>query len=134
MSFGQRTYDRSRPEVDFPGETPPEELVVEELIAGSGPAVAPGDGVSCHYVGVSWSTGEEFDASWNRGQPLDFTAGVGQVISGWDQGLIGMQEGARRRFEIPPHLAYGDQGAGEAIGPGETLIFVVDLVGVRRAG
>ncbi|GAB3188864.1 FKBP-type peptidyl-prolyl cis-trans isomerase [Nesterenkonia suensis] len=133
MSFGQRTYDRTRPEIDFPGETPPSELVVEELIPGGGQAVEPGDQVSCHYVGVSWSTGEEFDASWNRGQPLDFTAGVGQVIAGWDQGLIGMKEGARRRFEIPPHLAYGERGAGAAIGPNETLIFVVDLVGVRRA-
>ncbi|MDZ5077976.1 FKBP-type peptidyl-prolyl cis-trans isomerase [Nesterenkonia sp. HG001] len=134
MSFGQRSYDRTRPEIDFPGDTPPEELVVEELIPGGGPGVEPGDQISCHYVGVSWSTGEEFDASWNRGQPLDFTAGAGQVISGWDQGLIGMKEGARRRLEIPPHLAYGEQGAGGAIGPNETLIFVVDLVSIRRAG
>lgn len=133
MSFGQRSYDRTRPEVDFPGDTPPEDLVIEELIAGGGHAVEPGDSISCHYVGVSWSTGEEFDASWNRGQTLDFTAGIGQVIQGWDQGLIGMKEGARRRFEIPPHLAYGEQGAGAAIGPNETLIFVVDLVSVRKA-
>ena len=133
MSFGQRTYDRTKPEIDFPGITPPEDLVIEELIPGGGPAVEPGDQISCHYVGVSWSTGEEFDASWNRGQTLDFTAGIGQVIQGWDQGLIGMQEGARRRFEIPPHQAYGEQGAGAAIGPNETLIFVVDLVRVRKA-
>jgi len=133
MSFGQRSYDRTRPEIDFPGDTPPEELVIEELIAGGGHAVEPGDQISCHYVGVSWSTGEEFDASWNRGETLDFTAGIGQVIQGWDQGLIGMKEGARRRFEIPPHLAYGEQGAGAAIGANETLIFVVDLVSVRKA-
>ena len=132
MSFGQRSYDRSRPEIDFPGDTPPEELVIEELIPGSGLEVAPGDQICCHYVGVSWSTGEEFDASWNRGQTLDFTAGIGQVIQGWDQGLIGMKEGARRRFEIPPHLAYGERGAGSAIGPNETLIFVVDLVTVIK--
>lgn len=132
MSFGQRNYDRSRPEVDFPGETVPEDLVIEELIAGSGPEVSVGDPIACHYVGVSWSTGEEFDASWNRGKPLEFTAGLGQVIQGWDQGLIGMKEGARRRFEIPPHLAYGENGAGGVIGPNETLIFVVDLVSVNK--
>lgn len=132
MSFGQRSYDRTRPEVDFPGETPPEELVIEELIPGSGAEVAAGDQVSCHYVGVSWSTGEEFDASWNRGQPLDFTAGIGQVIQGWDQGLIGMREGGRRRLEIPSQLAYGEAGAGGAIGPNETLIFIVDLVKVNK--
>lgn len=134
MSFGQRNYDRSRPEVDFPGETPPEELVIEELIPGTGAEVAPGDAISCHYVGVSWTTGEEFDASWNRGTPLDFTAGIGQVIQGWDQGLIGMKEGGRRRLEIPSHLAYGEAGAGAAIGPNETLIFVVDLVKVDKNG
>lgn len=131
MSFGQRNYDRSRPEIEFPGENPPEDLVIEDLIEGSGPAVQPGDSVECHYVGVAWSTGAEFDASWNRGQPLPFTAGVGQVIKGWDDGLLGMKVGGRRRLEIPPHLAYGDRGAGAEIGPGETLIFVVDLVDVR---
>jgi len=131
MSFGQRNYDRSRPEIEFPGENPPQDLVIEDLIEGSGPAVQPGDNVECHYVGVAWSTGAEFDASWNRGQPLPFTVGVGQVIKGWDDGLIGMRPGGRRRLEIPPHLAYGDRGAGAEIGPGETLIFVVDLVGVR---
>ena len=130
MSFGQRTYDRTKPEIDFPGITPPEDLVIEELIPGGGPAVEPGDQISCHYVGVSWSTGEEFDASWNRGQTLDFTAGIGQVIQGWDQGLIGMKEGGRRRLEIPPHLGYGARGAGSAIGPNETLVFVCDLVSV----
>lgn len=131
MSFGQRNYDRSRPEIEFPGETPPEDLVIEDLIEGSGPAVQPGDSVECHYVGVAWSTGAEFDASWNRGQPLPFTVGVGQVIKGWDDGLLGMKPGGRRRLEIPPHLAYGDRGAGAEIGPGETLIFVVDLMDVR---
>ena len=133
MSFGQRNYDRARPEVDFPEGPLPEELVIEDVIPGSGAEVVPGDEISCHYVGVSWSTGEEFDASWNRGKPLDFTAGIGQVIQGWDQGLLGMKEGGRRRFEIPPHLAYGEAGAGAAIGPNETLIFVVDLVKVHKA-
>ena len=87
--------------------------------------------MSVHYVGVAHSTGEEFDASYNRGAPLDFRLGVGQVISGWDQGVQGMKVGGRRRLVIPPHLAYGDRGAGGVIEPGETLIFVVDLVGVQ---
>lgn len=131
MSFGQRNYDRTRPEIDFPDGTLPKDLVIEEIIEGSGKSVQPGDHVSCHYVGVAWSTGAEFDASWNRGTPLSFTAGIGQVIKGWDDGLIGMKPGGRRRLEIPPHLGYGDQGAGAEIGPGETLIFVVDLVEVN---
>ena len=123
--------DRTKPEIDFPGETPPTELVVEDLIEGSGPAVEAGSRVQVHYVGVAWSTGEEFDASWNRGQPLDFTVGIGQVIEGWDQGLLGMRVGGRRRLEIPSSMAYGERGAGGAIGPNEALIFVVDLVDVR---
>ena len=131
MSFGQRDYDRDRPEIEFPGDTPPTELVVEDLIEGSGPAVEAGSRVQVHYVGVAWSTGEEFDASWNRGQPLDFTVGIGQVIEGWDQGLLGMRVGGRRRLEIPSSMAYGERGAGGAIGPNEALIFVVDLVDVR---
>ena len=130
MSFGQRDYDRTRPEIDFPGENPPTELVIEDLIPGTGAEVVPGSTVQVHYVGVSWSTGEEFDASWNRGAPLPLTVGVGQVIAGWDQGLIGMKEGGRRRLEIPPHLGYGARGAGSAIGPNETLVFVCDLVSV----
>lgn len=131
MSFGQRQYDRSKPEIEFPGETPPTELVIEDLIPGDGAEVVAGTTVSAHYVGVAWSTGEEFDASWNRGEPLDFRVGVGQVIQGWDQGLLGMRVGGRRRLEIPAHLAYGDRGAGGAIAPGESLIFVVDLVNAR---
>lgn len=130
MSFGQRDYDRTRPEIDFPGENPPTELVIEDLIPGTGAEVVPGSTVQVHYVGVSWSTGEEFDASWNRGTPLPLTVGVGQVIAGWDQGLLRMKEGGRRRLEIPPHLGYGARGAGSAIGPNETLIFVCDLVSV----
>ncbi|WP_309079741.1 FKBP-type peptidyl-prolyl cis-trans isomerase [Zhihengliuella sp.] len=131
MSFGQRNFDRTKPEIDFPGETPPSQLVIHDLIEGTGKEVQPGTTVSAHYVGVAWSTGEEFDASWNRGQPLDFTAGIGQVIRGWDQGLLGMKVGGRRRLEIPSELAYGERGAGSAIGPNEALIFVVDLVGAR---
>jgi len=130
VSFGQRDLDRERPEIEFPGENPPSELVIEDLIKGSGPVVEPGSRVQVHYVGVSWSTGEEFDASWNRGVPLPLTVGVGQVIAGWDQGLLGMRVGGRRRLEIPPHLGYGARGAAPAIGPNETLIFVCDLVSV----
>ena len=128
MGFDPNT---TKPEIDFPGDTPPAELVVEDITEGDGAAVTPGDIIKAHYVGVSWSTGEEFDASWNRGEPLEFTAGVGQVIQGWDEGLLGMKVGGRRKIVIPPHLGYGDRGAGGAIKGGETLIFVVDLVDVR---
>jgi peptidylprolyl isomerase len=81
-------------------------------------------------VGVAFSTGEQFDASWDRGQPLTFRLGAGRVIKGWDRGIAGMREGGRRKLVIPPELAYGSQGQGP-IGPNETLIFVVDLVAIR---
>ena len=119
-----------KPEVDFyEGETPTE-LVIIDLIEGEGDEATAGDQVQVHYVGVAHSTGEEFDASYNRGEPLSFRLGVGQVISGWDQGVQGMKVGGRRQLVIPPHLGYGDRGAGGVIKPGETLIFVVDLLGV----
>jgi peptidylprolyl isomerase len=121
----------TRPEIDFPGDTPPADLVIEDITVGDGAEATRGSTVSAHYVGVAHSTGEEFDASWNRGAPLDFRLGVGQVIAGWDQGIEGMRVGGRRRLTIPAHLAYGDRGAGGAIKPGETLIFVVDLMDVR---
>lgn len=123
--------ERTKPEIDFPGGEPPADLQITDLIEGDGEVAAAGQHVTCHYVGVAFSTGEEFDASWNRGQPLSFPLGAGRVISGWDQGLQGMKVGGRRKLVIPPHLGYGQQGAGSAIAPGETLIFVVDLVGVR---
>ena len=123
--------DRSKPEIDFPGDAPPEDLVIEDQIVGHGDEAVAGATVVTHYVGVAHSTGEEFDASWNRGEPLAFRVGVGQVIKGWDDGLLGMKVGGRRKLVIPPHLGYGDRGAGSAIKPGETLIFVVDLVDVR---
>jgi len=121
----------TRPEIDFPGDQPPTELVIEDITVGDGTQATAGSTVSAHYVGVAHSTGEEFDASWNRGAPLDFRLGVGMVIAGWDQGIDGMKVGGRRRLTIPPHLGYGDRGAGGAIKPGETLIFVVDLMDVR---
>ncbi len=120
-----------KPEVDFPAAPPPSDLEITEITEGSGTEATEGSTVSAHYVGVSHSTGEEFDASYNRGEPLTFRLGVGQVIAGWDQGLTGMRVGGRRKLVVPPHLGYGDRGAGSSIAPGETLIFVVDLVDVR---
>jgi peptidylprolyl isomerase len=119
-----------KPEIEFFDPEPPTDLVVTDITAGDGAEATAGSTVEVHYVGVAHSTGEEFDASYNRGQPLSFRLGVGQVISGWDQGVTGMKVGGRRQLVIPPHLGYGDRGAGGAIGPGETLIFVVDLLGV----
>jgi peptidylprolyl isomerase len=113
-----------------PGETPPTDLVIEDLEVGEGDEAGAGHQVEVHYVGVSWRSRKQFDASWDRGETFDFRLGAGQVISGWDQGVAGMKVGGRRRIVIPPHLAYGRQGAGGVIGPNETLVFVVDLLGV----
>ncbi|MGH3356728.1 MAG: FKBP-type peptidyl-prolyl cis-trans isomerase [Nocardioidaceae bacterium] len=120
-----------KPDIDFPEGPPPGDLEVTELVAGDGDEAKAGSVVDVHYVGVAYSTGEEFDASYNRGEPLQFPLGTGTVIQGWDQGVSGMRVGGRRRLVVPPHLAYGDRGAGGVIAPGETLIFVVDLVNVR---
>ncbi len=119
-----------KPEIDFPGAEPPAGLVITDVTEGDGAEATSGSTVSVHYVGVAHSTGEEFDASYNRGTPLQFRIGVGQVIQGWDQGVEGMKVGGRRQLVIPPHLGYGDRGAGGVIKPGETLIFVVDLLDV----
>lgn len=109
----------------------PADLEIKDIWEGDGPVAKAGDTVQVHYVGVAFSTGEEFDASWNRGTPLGFQLGAGQVIAGWDQGVQGMKVGGRRQLTIPAHLAYGDRGAGGGrIAPGETLIFVCDLVAV----
>ena len=118
----------SKPEVDFPGGEPPADLEITDIWEGDGKVAGPGDTVQVHYVGVAFSTGEEFDASWNRGEPLEFRLGKGQVIAGWDQGVQGMKVGGRRQLVIPPGLAYGNRGAGNRIRPGETLIFICDLV------
>jgi peptidylprolyl isomerase len=117
-----------KPEVDFPGGEPPTELEISDIWEGDGAVAKAGNTVQVHYVGVAYSTGEEFDTSWSRGEPLEFRLGVGQVIAGWDQGVQGMRVGGRRQLIIPPGLAYGDRGAGRSIAPGETLIFVCDLV------
>ncbi|MGH3521217.1 MAG: FKBP-type peptidyl-prolyl cis-trans isomerase [Haloechinothrix sp.] len=121
----------SKPDVDPIDGAPPADLEVTDITVGDGPEIAAGQQATVHYVGVAHSTGAEFDASWNRGEPLSFPLGAGRVISGWDQGVAGMRVGGRRKLVIPPHLGYGDQGAGSVIKPGETLIFVVDLVGVQ---
>lgn len=120
-----------KPFVEFPDGPPPAELVIIDLTEGTGPEATAGQTVSVHYVGVAYSSGEEFDSSYDRGQPLAFGLGRGQVISGWDSGIQGMKVGGRRQLIIPPHLAYGPRGAGGVIGPNETLIFVCDLVAVR---
>src|SRR4051795_5453019 len=119
-----------KPEIDFPESPPPTDLEITDIVEGGGTEAAAGSTVKVHYVGVAHSTGEEFDASYNRGAPLEFRLGVGQVIQGWDTGVQGMKVGGRRRLVIPPQLAYGDRGAGGVIQPGETLIFVCDLVAV----
>lgn len=120
-----------KPFVDPPEGPAPTELQIIDLEEGRGPEAEPGRTVAVHYVGVSFSSGEEFDSSYKRGQPFLFKLGAQQVIPGWDQGLVGMKVGGRRRLVIPPHLAYGDRGAGGAIGPNETLIFVCDLIRVK---
>ena len=120
-----------KPEVDLVEGPPPADLVINDLSVGDGPEATPGQAVTVHYVGVSFTTGEEFDSSWSRNDPFRFPLGGGRVIAGWDKGVAGMKVGGRRRLVIPPHLAYGDRGAGAVIAPGETLVFVVDLVDVR---
>ncbi len=111
----------------MPEGAAPTDLQIEDHLVGDGQEAEKGVKANVDYVGVSWSTGDEFDASWNRGEPLSFTIGAGQVIAGWDQGVAGMRVGGRRTITIPPDLGYGDTGAGGVIAPGETLIFTVDL-------
>lgn len=121
----------TKPEVVIPSEPAPDDLVVEDLTVGDGDTAFAGQNVEVHYVGIAWSSGQQFDASWDRGDTFEFRLGAGQVIAGWDQGVAGMQVGGRRRLTIPPHLGYGAQGAGGVIAPNETLVFVVDLIGVH---
>ncbi len=120
----------AKPTVEPHDGPAPTDLLITDLVAGDGAEACAGQTVEVHYVGVAHSTGEEFDASWNRGSTFQFPLGGGRVIAGWDQGVAGMKVGGRRKLVIPPHLGYGDRGAGGAIKPGETLIFVVDLLGV----
>ena len=119
-----------KPTVEIPVGDPPVELVIEDLTVGDGTEAVAGTTPTMQYVGHSWSTGKQFDASWDRGEPFSFQLGAGMVIGGWDQGVAGMKVGGRRKLTIPPHLGYGARGAGGAIGPNETLVFVVDLLQV----
>jgi peptidylprolyl isomerase len=121
-----------KPQVEVPSDQAPSyQLELEDITIGDGEEAVSGRVVEVHYVGVSWATGKQFDASWDRGDTFKFGLGKGQVIAGWDQGVAVMKVGGRRRITIPPHLAYGKRGAGGVIGPDETLVFVVDLMGVR---
>ena len=120
----------TKPQIVIPQTPAPSSLVTEDIAVGDGVEAVSGKNVSVHYVGVAWSTGKQFDASWDRDEPFDFGLGAGQVISGWDNGVVGMTVGGRRKLTIPPDLGYGSQGAGGVIKGGETLVFVVDLLNV----
>lgn len=119
-----------KPNVTIPEGAVPTELQLEDITVGSGTEATHGTTVAAHYVGAAWSTGAEFDNSYDRGEPLQFPLGGGMVIKGWEDGIVGMKVGGRRRITIPPELGYGARGAGGVIGPNETLVFVVDLVDV----
>jgi peptidylprolyl isomerase len=121
----------TKPEFPAPQGDPPPGLVKEDIVKGKGRAAKAGDNVTMQYVGVSWSNGQQFDASWDRQEAFPFQLGAGMVIPGWDQGIVGMKKGGRRLLVIPPDMGYGPQGSGP-IGPNETLVFVVDLVGVGK--
>lgn len=130
--LGCLAVDLTKPDVTLPdGDPSGKALRVEDISVGDGEEARAGHNVEVHYVGVSWNTGGEFDASWNRSQTFSFKLGAGQVIPGWEQGVTGMKVGGRRQLVIPPALAYGAAGAGGVIGPDEHLVFVVDLVSVR---
>jgi peptidylprolyl isomerase len=119
-----------KPFVEPPMGPAPADLVITDLREGTGAEATKGSTVEVHYVGVDYANGEQFDASWDRGDTFRFRLGAGMVIAGWDQGVAGMKVGGQRRLEIPSHLAYGERGAPPVIAPGATLIFVVDLLSV----
>jgi peptidylprolyl isomerase len=120
-----------KPVIDKPSGAPPRRLVKEDIVKGKGPGAKSGDTVVVNYVGVSFSTGDEFDASWDSGQPFPVQLGAGQVIEGWEKGLVGIKKGGRRKLTIPPEQAYGAKGAPPSIAPNETLVFVIDAVDIR---
>ncbi|QOD94755.1 MULTISPECIES: FKBP-type peptidyl-prolyl cis-trans isomerase [Microcella] len=119
--------DKTKPEIDFIEGPAPQELVITDLVVGEGAEAAPGSTVDVHYVGVEFETGDEFDASWNRGSSINFP--LGSLIAGWQQGIPGMRVGGRRQLVCPPQLAYGPAGGGHRLS-GKTLVFVIDLLGV----
>lgn len=123
--------ERTKPKVTVPEGPPPQQLQTNDLIEGDGAVAESGDEVTVHYVGVDYESGEEFDASWGRGEPFTFSLGAGMVIAGWDRGVEGMRVGGRRELIIPSELAYGEAGAPPSIGPDATLVFVVDLLEVE---
>jgi peptidylprolyl isomerase len=126
IAAGISKNTKKKPEIVTPTGEPPAQLVKRDIVKGKGPKAKPGDKLTMQYVGVSWSNGQQFDASWDRGQAFPFQLGAQMVIPGWDQGMVGMREGGRRLLVIPPDLGYGPDGSGP-IGPNETLIFAVDL-------
>jgi len=130
VDVAEPTNTKEKPSVAIPDGKPPKGLQQVNLVEGSGPAVKAGDTIKAHYVGLAWSTGQEFDASWDREETIEVEVGAGNVIEGWDRGLVGMKKGGRRVLVIPPGQAYGEQGQPPAIGPNETLVFVVDVVGI----
>lgn len=118
------------PEVTLPGDCdPPTTLLVKDLVPGSGPGAAAGQPLSMNYELVTWSDKQVLDSSFRRGKPFGLTLGSGQVIQGWDQGLLGVQQGARRLLIVPPELGYGARGQ-QGVAPNETLVFVTDAVKV----
>jgi peptidylprolyl isomerase len=124
----------TKPTVEVPDGPPPTTLQIDDIVEGDGAEAKPGDMLSMQYVGVNYADGKQFDASWDNGQPFSFQLGAGQVIKGWDQGIAGMKVGGRRELIVPPDLGYGAQGSPPAIGPNETLVFVVDLLDVQSGG
>lgn len=123
---GAKDLDK-KPQLEITAETQADKLITKDLVVGDGATAKQGDKVTVQYVGVGFNSEEEFDASWDRGQPFTFTLGAGEVIAGWDKGVAGMKEGGRRLLVIPGDQAYGAQGQPPDIGPNETLAFVVDL-------
>jgi peptidylprolyl isomerase len=121
-----------KPVVTVPDELPPDELQKRDIVVGKGRTAKKGDTVTMDYVGIAWSTGVEFDASWERGEPFTFKLGEGKVIKGWDEGIPGMKVGGRRELTIPADQAYGAQGSPPSIGPNEALRFIVDLRKVKQ--
>lgn len=123
--------EKTKPKVTVPDGPPPKELVKNDIEVGTGPAAKAGDEITVQYVGVGYDTKNEFDSSWSRSEPFTYNLGGGEVIPGWEEGIVGMKVGGRRELVIPPELAYGPAGSPPVIGKNETLIFVVDLEAIK---